>query len=281
MAPALTGCLTHTRIIPKARRPDIVMSASLDTLALQLAKRYEGIDTFNASVAMSRITGGPLTGKETRSLSLDGFILMRKPEHLRVIGKIPVVRSEAFDMVSDGENFKLLISYYNKAIVGPNSSTTRSENSLYNLRPDMFFDSMFIQGPEKNQIITMTTDTRIVDRGKKKPDQVLEPAYALQILEKPEGQIARTVRVIHIDSSNLWPYQQDIYDQDGKVVTKAYYSNYQMYGEIPFPTDIRIERPKDGFSLTVTITRLILNEHMDDDQFTLDIPANVPVETLK
>ena len=282
LAPALTGCLlSHTRIIPKARRPDIVMSASLDTLALQLAKRFEGIDTFNASVEMSRITGGPMTGKETRSVNFKGYILMRKPQYLRVIGLVPVLGSQAFDMVSDGENFKLLIPYYNKAIVGRNSSTTRSENSLYNLRPDMFFDSMFIQGPEQNQIITMTTDIRIVESGKKKQDRIIEPAYALQILNKPDGQTARTVRVIHISSSDLLPYQQDIYDKDGQVVTKAYYSNYQAYGNIPFPTNIRIERPRDGFSLTVTITKLTLNGHMDDDQFELVIPANIPVETLK
>jgi hypothetical protein len=140
---------------------------------------------------------------------------------------------------------------------------------------------MFIQGPEGDQIISMTTDTRIIESGKKKNDLVQEPAYALQILAKPEGQTVRTLRVVHINSTDLLPYQQDIYDKEGIVATKAYYSDYKFYGNTPFPTNIRIERPKDHYSLTVSIVKLTLNQHLDDDQFQLTIPDNIPVETLK
>lgn len=280
LAPALTGCLRHTRIVPKARVADVVISTSLEQMAQQLAHRFDSIQTFNASVEMSSITGGALQGKETQSLSFSGYILMRKPEYLRVLLLVPVVRTQALDMVSDGENFKLLIPPRKRAIVGSNRVTTPSKNGLENLRPDVFFDSMFIQGPEEDQIISMTTDIRLMEVGKKK-ELVEAPAYALQILAKPEGQTVRTLRVIHISSTDLLPFQQDIYDKDGQVVTKAYYSNYQYYGETPFPMNIKIERPRDHYSLTVAITKLTLNGHLDDDQFQLTIPENIPIETLK
>jgi len=281
VVPALTGCLSHTRTVPKARRPDVVMSTSLDQMAKQLSQRYQSIDTFNASVEMSGITGGNLEGKETQSLSFSGYILMRKPEFLRVLLLVPVVRTQALDMVSDGKNFKLLIPSRHRAIQGSNTVTTPSKNGLENLRPDVFFDSLFIQGPEQEQIISMTTDTRIVESGKKKNDLIMEPAYALQILAKPEGTTVKTLRVIHINSTDLLPYQQDTYDKDGNVVTKAYYSDYKFYGNFPFPTNIRIERPRDHYSLTVSVTKLTLNGHLDDDQFELKFPENIPVETLK
>lgn len=257
------------------------MSTSLDQMALQLTSRYNDIQTFNASVEMSGITGGSLEGKETQSLSFSGYILMRKPEFLRVLLLVPVVRTQALDMVSDGKDFKLLIPPRHKAYEGSNASTTTSKNGLENLRPDVFFDSMFIQGPEKDQIISMTTDIRIIENEKKKKDLIEEPAYALQILAKPEGQTVRTLRVIHINSTDLLPYQQDIYDKKGQVVTKAYYSDYHFYGNTPFPSNIKIERPKDHYSLTVSVTKLTLNGHMDDDQFELKIPDNIPVETMK
>lgn len=281
LTPALTGCLSHTRIVPKAHVADVVMSTSLEQMAKQLEERYNNIQTFNAAVEMSSITGGALQGKETQSLSFSGYILMRKPEYLRVLLLVPVVRTQALDMVSDGNNFKLLIPPRHRAIVGSNELTTPSKNSLENLRPDVFYDAMFIQGPEQDQIISMTTDIRIIENEKKKKDLIEEPAYALQILDKPEGQTVKTLRVVHINSTDLLPYQQDIYDKNGQVVTKAYYGGYQFYGNIPFPTNIKIERPKDHYSLTVTVTKLTLNGHMDDDQFELKIPEGIPVETLK
>lgn len=281
LLPTLTGCLTHTRYVPKTRIADVIMSTSLDAMARQLVTRYDALQTFNAGVEISATTGGGLQGKEVQTTSFAGYILMRKPEFLRVLLLLPVVRTQALDMVSDGKNFKLLIPPRRRAIVGSNTVTTKSKNGLENLRPDVFFDSMFIQGPDPEQIISMTTDIRVIESGKKKKDLIEEPAYSVQILAKPEGQTVRTLRVVHINSTDLLPYQQDIYGTDGQVVTKAHYSNYQYYGNIPYPSNIIIERPRDHYSLTVNITKLTLNQKLDDDQFELKIPENIPVETMK
>jgi outer membrane lipoprotein-sorting protein len=281
LVPTLTGCFTHVRYVPKTRVADVIMSTSLDAMAKQLATRYEALQSFNASVEISATTGGGLQGKEVQTTSFAGYILMRKPEFLRVLLLLPVVRTQALDMVSDGKNFKLLIPPRKRAIVGSNTVTTKSKNGLENLRPDVFFDSMFIQGPEQAQIISMTTDIRVIESGKKKKDLIEEPAYSVQILAKPDGQTVRTLRVVHINSTDLLPYQQDVYDTDGQVVTKAHYSNYQYYGNIPYPSNIIIERPRDHYSLTVNITKLTLNQKLDDDQFELKIPENIPIETMK
>jgi outer membrane lipoprotein-sorting protein len=281
IAPALTGCLTHTRYVPKTRVADVIISTSLDAMAGQLASRYDAMQTFNAGVEISATTGGGLQGKEVQTLSFAGYILMRKPEFLRVLLLVPVVRTSALDMVSDGQNFKLYIPPRKRAIVGSNTITAPSKNGLENLRPDVFFDSMFIQGPEQDEIMSMTTDIRVIESGKKKKDLIEEPAYSLQILKRPEGTQAKTLRVIHINSTDLLPYQQDIYDKDGHVVTKAYYSDYKYYGNTPYPSKIIIERPRDHYSLTVMITKLTLNGKLDDDQFELKIPEGIPIETLK
>lgn len=256
------------------------MSTSLDQLAKQINLRFDSLQSMNAAVEVSASTGGNLQGKVKDTTSLRGYILMRKPADLRVLLLVPVVGTRAIDMVTDGKNFKLLIPPRHEAMVGTNEVTKPSKNGLENLRPIVFFDSMFVQGPAPDQIISMTSDTRIVDVGKKKKDLVEEPAYAVQILEQPQGQHARTLRVIHIDSTNLLPYQQDIYDAAGNVATKAYYSNYQYFDNIPFPSDIHIERPQDHYGLTVTVTKLTLNQKLDDDQFELNIPAGYPTQTM-
>ncbi len=41
VAPALTGCLTHTRTVPRTRLADVVLNAALDQLLQQVNIRFD------------------------------------------------------------------------------------------------------------------------------------------------------------------------------------------------------------------------------------------------
>jgi len=164
---------------------------------------------------------------------------------------------------------------------GTSQVTTPSKNGLENLRPAVFFDSLLVRGLQPSEFASLTSDIRIVPNPKKKNEMVEEPDYDVQILSQPTGQTEHTLRIIHINRTNLLPYQQDIYDEDGNVVTSAVYSNYQNYGGIRFPSKIVITRPIDQYSLTVTITKLTFNQKLDNDQFEMKIPDNVPIQNMK
>lgn len=280
MVPALTGCLTHTRIVPRTYLAEVVMSTTLDQLIHHVNTRFDDIQTMKATVEISATTGSSLQGHITESPSFSGYIFMRKPEDMRVILLVPVLRNQAMDMVSDGKNWKLWIPPRNRAMEGTSEVTTPSKNGLENLRPAVFFDSLLVRGLQPNEIVSLTSDLRIVPNPKKKNELIEEPDYDLQILSQPEGQIEHTHRVIHISRTNLLPYQQDIYDANGKVATRAVYSDYHYYGNIPFPSKIVITRPMDQYSLTVTITKLSLNLKLDNDQFEMKIPDSVPIQKM-
>ena len=47
--------------------------------------------------------GGEKRGKVTDFKEIRGYILVRKPNMLRIIGLYPIVRNKAFDVVSDGQ----------------------------------------------------------------------------------------------------------------------------------------------------------------------------------
>ncbi len=277
----LTGCLSRTRMVRKIRRAPVVQSTSLDGLVNGINQRYNEIQTINLTVEISAATGGGQTGEVKEYPAFSGYIFLRKPADLRVLLLVPVLRSKAMDMVSDGKTFKLLIPPRNKAIEGANTVTTPSKNGLENLRPYVFLDSMLIQGPNADEIVSRTQDMRVIETTDKTKDLVELPDYDLQILSKPDGQIARTDRVLHISRDNLMPYQQEIYDATGQIVTRANYSNYQSYGAIRFPAKIIIERPLDQYSLTLTITKATFNEKLEEDQFDLKIPDTVPVQQMK
>jgi outer membrane lipoprotein-sorting protein len=280
LVPALTGCLTHTRIVPRTHLAELVIGTSLDQLVKQIDTQYDGLTTMKATVEISATTGGGLQGKVTESPNFSGYIFMRKPEDLRVILLVPVLRNQAMDMVSDGKTWKLWIPPRNRAMEGTSQVTTPSKNGLENLRPAVFFDSLFIRGLGPDEIASLTSDIRLVPDPKKKKDLIEEPDYELRILSQPQGRTTHTYRVIQISRTNLQPFQQDLYDADGNIVTQAVYSNYQEYGTISFPSKIVITRPLDQYSLTVTITKMTLNQPLANDQFDMKIPDSVPIQKM-
>lgn len=280
LAPVLTGCLTHTLSVPKTRAADVVLNATLDQLLQQVDSRFDSIQTINASVEIVATTGGSRQGQLIQHPSFSGYIFLRKPEDLRVLLRVPILGSQALDMVSDGKTWKLWIPPRRIAMAGTNEVTKPSTNGLENLRPSVIFDSLVIRGLGPSQIVSLTSDTRIVQNEKNKKDLIEEPDFDLEILEQPHGLTAHTVRVIHISRANLLPYQQDIYDAAGVVVTRAFYSNYQKFGDISFPSRIEIRRPLDQYALTITMTKLTFNQKLEDDQFDLKIPDDVPIKNM-
>ena len=271
LTPALTGCLVHTHTVLKTRLPAVVLNASLDHLLNQVDERYGSVQSMTSSVQMYACTGGAIEG-EVKCLNFNGFIIVGKPEEINVILKVPILGSDALDMVSDGKTFKMWMPPRDCAILGSDAAST-TQTGMYSLRPAVILDSLLIHGLEPDQDVAMTQDSRTLPDPKTRKDVIVEPDYDIEFLSLPQGHVARSLRVIHIGRSTLLPYQQDIYNADGKVATKALYSDYRKFGDINFPTKIEIQRPLDELSLTITISKATFNQKLDDDQFKLDIPA--------
>jgi outer membrane lipoprotein-sorting protein len=280
LAPALTGCLTHIRTVPKTRPAEVVRSATLDQLLSQVETRFNSIQSLNATVEIVASEGGARQGQIKELPSFSGYIFLRKPEDLRVLLRVPFLGSVALDMVSDGKTWKLWVPKRNIAMTGTSEEAPSSQHGLESLRPKVIFDSLLVRGLSPDQVVDLTQDSRVIPDPKDKKQLVEEPDYELTILEPPQGNIAHTLRVIHIGRSSLLPYQQDIYDQNGHVVTQAYYSNYQTFGDIQFPMKIEIKRPQDQYGLAITVTKLTVNQKLEDDQFELKFPEGVPVKTM-
>jgi outer membrane lipoprotein-sorting protein len=294
MSLSLSGCYKTTRIVEKNVAPAVVKDATVGDLVKQLNGNYEAIKSFNASVTIAASTGGGRTGKITDYTAFKGYILMRKPRDLRVILQVPAFGSVAMDMVSDGTNFKLIIPFQNKARVGTDEVKTPSKNSLENLRPGIFFDSILLRSVGADESVTLTESERTLPPDPKTHAILLEPDYDLVILGQPksghpksgseDGTLAASIlttrRVIHYSRETLLPYKQDIYDETGRVVTSVNYGRYQKYGEIEFPGEIDITRPFDEYALKITIVKLTPNPTLDDEQFKLEIPAGMTVQRM-
>jgi hypothetical protein len=132
-----------------------------------------------------------------------------------------------------------------------------------------------IRSRQDDQVVALTQDSRTLRDPKTQKDVIKEPDYDIEFLSQPDGQVAHTLRVIHIGRATLLPYEQDIYNADGKVETQATYDNYQKFGDVNFPTKIVIQRPLDEYTLTITVAKATFNgEKLPEDQFKLDIPPD-------
>jgi hypothetical protein len=282
MTPALTGCLVHTHTVLKTHPPDVVRNATLDGLLKQVDARYDGIQSMQLSIQMVISTGGSVQGVVKEYTSLPGYIITGKPEDIRVILLLPVVRSKALDMVSDGNAFKMLITFptRNCAIIGSDVVNSSAQKGLYSLRPAVVLDPLLIQGLRPDQVVSMTQDSRTYPDPKKRKQLIEEPDYDIGFLSQPQGQEARTLRVVHLSRVNLLPWRLDIYNADGKVQTQTSYSNYQKFGDIDFPTKIVIQRPLDELGLTITVSKASFNQTLAGDEFKLDIPDGIPITNM-
>lgn len=277
----LQGCLSRTRAVMQTHPPTTVLSATLDEMVKATTLRFNEVNSLTASVTIAVSTGGQKAGKVVDYAAFPGYLLLRKPGDLRVLLFTPVGHLQAVDMVTDGSTFTLHIPLKKRAITGSNTMSTPSANPLENLRPGVFFDSLLIRSPLPDEFVSVTSDDRIYQPDPTKKYVVDEPEYDLGIFRQlPGSPELKTLRVIHIGRETLQPYQQDTYDDKGRLVTVATYDAYQKFGEQLFPSVITIQRPLDQLSLRLTITKLTVNTVLDNSQFELHLPASTAIQKL-
>lgn len=256
-------------------------TATPDELLAGLDRQDKAIQTMSATVEITATTGGERGGQEKEYTSLAGYIFLRRPADLRVLMLLPVVRSRALDMVTDGDQFKLLITFPGKklAITGKDEYTASSKNGLENIRPYIIREALLIPSASPEEYITTTESSRILPAEIGKNVVTEEPDYDISISRVTSGHHMEPVRVIHFGRISLKPYQQDIY-HNGRVVTSVTYDKYQRFNDLDYPTEIVITRPLDEYKLKIDVTKLVLNGKMADDEFILKLPDGLPVQKM-
>ena len=283
--PWLSGCLYHTHKVEKTTLAGPAMDASVAQLVNEVNDRYSAINSLTATVDFQATTGGARQGKQTDITPFHGYILLRKPAMLRVLALLPVVRTHAFDLASDGQTFKLVIPPRSRAIVGTNKVTKPSANALENLRPDIFLDSVLIKSIEPDRLVYLTNTSQTQRQEKK---LVETPEYDLHVGEEdPQAtdglkvHVLKPMRVIRFSRLTLLPIGQDIYDADGGVETHVEYGPYRQFGTAHMPSSIVIQRPREAYQITISVQKVVVNQPLGDEQFVLKIPSDYKVQTLQ
>jgi outer membrane lipoprotein-sorting protein len=283
MTAGLTGCFSTTRLVLKTQAPDTYRTESVEEVEKSVSDQDAAVKTLNAQVMITATTGGSKEGSVKEYTSFKGYIFIRKPADLRVILQLPLIGSRALDMVSNGDSFTLMraSSHGNVWMQGADKVTKPSKNGLENLRPAVFLDSLLVPGVKSDELVALTESTRLLNEDVRHKVAIAEPDYDLNVLKVKSGDVLQVQRVVRISRVTMLPFEQDIYDDNGQIVTQATYEAYQDYGGQQFPTVITIRRPLDEYSLKIDVTKLTLNETFEADQFELKIPAGATVQKIE
>lgn len=285
LLPVLAGCLSHTRKLQHPRMAGPVVNADAMQLVRGINQRYDEMSSLTATVDFTASVGGARLGKRTVYTPCLGYILIRKPQMLRLLVLVPVLHTHAIDMASDGTTFTLLIPPQNRAFEGRIPITTPSANPLENLRPNVFLEAILIHSISPKQIVSVTDESTV--HLNPRTHQLIElPEYDLTVLSETHpsshlARVAKPLRIIRISRLNLLPIEQDIYNAGGGLETQVLYGPYHDFAGTQFPSTIDIHRPLDDYRVRLAVDKLKVNQPLTDDQFELRIPKDMHVRKLK
>jgi outer membrane lipoprotein-sorting protein len=268
---SLAGCLF------RSKKPEVLLSnaplksANLDQLVAFIDTQATRVKTLSATVDIVASSGGSKKGKITEYKEIKGYILVRQPSMLRMIGLMPIVRNRAFDMVSDGTAFKLWIPPANKFVIGSNNIVHPSPKPLENLRPQHIYDALLLHPIDPSHDIAVLEQSNRTIEDPKTKKNMLEPDYNVDVITRMDHSwyLSRKISFSRVD---LMPVRQRVYDRNGYLATDATYFNFKDYSGVLFPSEIRIWRPQEEYSVTLKIEKITLNQPLSDEQFVLNQP---------
>lgn len=256
----LGGChvKTTTKLPPAEIR--LLLDATKEALMARYEELSRSVRTVNAKVEMSPHTGSKYSGVIEDYKQVNGFVLAVSPSHIRMIGQAPVIGSRIFDMVSDGETFRISIPPKGKFIVGPARFEHASKKPLENLRPQHILEVVFWPPLDPGSLVLFDEEQDGSGR-----------YYTLT--EASRGENPEVMRRIWFDRTDLNVSRVELYEPNGMLVSVANYSDWEGAGEgASYPREIALDRPHDEYRLRLHITGLTVNEEVPADRFELAQP---------
>ncbi len=221
---------------------------------------------------MTLTAGSQYTGVIKQYHQITGFILAARPSSIRVIGQAPVVGTNIFDMVSDGETFDIFIPSQNKFITGSANVERPSAKPIENLRPQHLINAVFWNPIPPDAPV-------LVEQEREANSQF----YVLTVVRATNGTSPQDWEIasrIWFDRADLSIARIEAYDPGGTLVSDVLYSGWDTFGGIRYPRQISLERPENDYRLDIGVTKLTLNETITPDRFVLKQPPGTQLERV-
>ena len=249
-----------------------------DATREELLDRYNliarGTKTLNATMELKPTAGSRYSGVIDEYHEVKAFLVAARPAQIRLIGQAPLVGTTVFDMVSDGETFRVSIPSKHKFLVGTVAVEKNSSKPIENLRPHHLLDALFWPEIRKEESTTLREFND--ENGRYYVLTVLRGGYQLEIL-----------REIWFDRADLNVARIETFGPKGLLVSDVHLADWRFLENAAiqnslaapadavnsFPRAIRLERPHDDYKLDLLVSKVSLNEEIPAERFKLEQPA--------
>lgn len=270
---ATSGCAVRkvTHVHTPGQVPP-ALDANLAELVTKINAWSDAIHTLTATVDLEPTAGSVYSGVIKEYHDVKGFVLLERPSSLRMLGQAPVVRTTVFDMVSNGEEFRLSVPPKQKFIIGKTTYQHPAKNALENLRPQHILMALIVS----------PLDAEHETAFREKVDHRAEAKrfYVVNIVEPQADRHVILKRKVWFDRADLEVARVQFYDADGSCTEDVQYSNYQDFKSIHYPTHIALSRPEDDYDVTITIKKATFNQPIAPEKFDLKKPEGAELIDL-
>jgi outer membrane lipoprotein-sorting protein len=269
-----TGCsVSQKTVVPPSQAPAALQTATKSQLVESYNRQAAAVNSVNASVKMKLIGGSNYSGVIEQYHEINGFILASKPANIRVIGQAPMVGKNIFDMVSNGEEFRVFIPSKKDFLVGPANLQRPSKKPIENLRPQHLVDALLWTPIAAEAPVLF-----------EQADEGQSRFYVLSVLRRapnPDAVTSTTTqrpddleiaRKIWFNRADLNVSRIETYAEAGVLVSDVSYSTWDAFADLHYAHQINVSRPGDDYQLQITILKATLNEPISADRFILPQP---------
>lgn len=276
MAGLSAGCAsTQKRPARPGGSPAQAQAATKQQLIASYNEQANAIHSLNASVSIKLTAGTAYSGVIKQYHEVNGFLLAQKPASVRVIGQAPIVGTNIFDMVSDGQTFQIFIPSKNQFLVGPANLQRQSAKPIENLRPQHLVEALFWTPIPDDAPVLFEAD-----------DEAEARYYVLTVVLPKPQESAETMadwqigRKIWFDRADLSIARLEVYDSSGAVNADVRYSQWDSFGGTRFARQISVTRLGEDYTLHIGINKLTANESISADRFVLRQPSGTELIDL-
>jgi outer membrane lipoprotein-sorting protein len=252
----------------------------------QISRDSQGIQNLNAKVTVQAKIGGVRTPTMSTSPSLDGTLLLQRPDNIRLRTKIFGGLATVFDLVSNGQTYRFLIPERKQLWEGKESgppvgaiSNDQMINTFVTLRPKQVQDAVLINVlPLIENSATQVPVESVAVREDRK-------VYYVVYFTNGSHRESRIVEKVWFDLSTDKQaiVRRQTFKDNGEVDADVRYFEWGKTQEagISIPAKIEIEFPDREIVLIITVdpASAVVNGKLSDSAFDLD-SGNAEIKTL-
>jgi outer membrane lipoprotein-sorting protein len=265
----LSGCIIRRVPVPKSQRLLPAQTRTFAEILQVLIERSQAVKNLKAvRVVFQPSAGARKKNEVTEIRSIDGYLLLNRPNGIRIHLNTPIVKTTLVDMVSDGHEYRVWSPLNNNFYVGKADEAIQIGKMELQLPPPndiagaIFVDIRpYLNNPSKYKLL----QTEAVEGQ--------HSFYVMRVVDIEDTSMqAHAIEEIWIDRTSMEIARQVLYGTEGIMLTNTDFSGYASSGGPLFPKTVKIHRPIEDVNLTINFDRAEPNVTLPSEAFQLSQP---------